>query len=405
MKHSLRTAILYIVEALSYVITTTIAVFMLKRLGYPNSLILVITSGAFGAWCLKPLVKRALTFLASYYFSFVASGLIIVWQLSDMAYSLLERTYTSRSVFTNLLVIILATTVFSSAKDLYIRLHMDRRSIVYANYLNSILYHIILILGEGLIILSAGFMEILFPRISLVWSYVFFAIAIVEGMLMLAIALLFTRKMPRLRNNVENVEVGTMQHNSRREMAEYMLSMFFFLLPNISILRLRPLFFIDRYINGGVELTLLEIGWVQGTIGIIAYTIGHVWGYHLLHRKNGQKARVWIALLWAVPSLMFLLMNVWQPRSLFYIGIIVFINQLCIGLGINLITQLHPRIHPLKRISGNNPFTSSSVVLVTLPIVLGVGYLQEWIGYRSLFCILSLISIFYLIYQRHLNEQ
>jgi hypothetical protein len=66
---------------------------------------------------------------------------------------------------------------------------------------------------------------------------------------------------------------------------------------------------------------------------------------------------------------------------------------------------LHPRIHPLKRISGNNPFTSSSVVLVTLPIVLGVGYLQEWIGYRSLFCILSLISIFYLIYQRHLNEQ
>jgi PAT family beta-lactamase induction signal transducer AmpG len=248
-------------------------------------------------------------------------------------------------------------------------------------------------------------MEILFPRISLVWSYVFFAIAIVEGMLMLAIALLFTRKMPRLRNNVENVEVGTMQHNSRREMAEYMLSMFFFLLPNISILRLRPLFFIDRYINGGVELTLLEIGWVQGTIGIIAYTIGHVWGYHLLHRKNGQKARVWIALLWAVPSLMFLLMNVWQPRSLFYIGIIVFINQLCIGLGINLITQLHPRIHPLKRISGNNPFTSSSVVLVTLPIVLGVGYLQEWIGYRSLFCILSLISIFYLIYQRHLNEQ
>ncbi len=405
MKHSLRTAILYIVEALSYVITTTIAVFMLKRLGYPNSLILVITSGAFGAWCFKPLVKRALTFLASYYFSFVASGLIIVWQLSDMAYSLLERTYTSRSVFTNLLVIILATTVFSSAKDLYIRLHMDRRSIVYANYLNSILYHIILVLGEGLIILSAGFMEILFPRISLVWSYVFFAIAIVEGMLMLAIALLFTRKMPRLRNNVENVEVGTMQHNSRREMAEYMLSMFFFLLPNISILRLRPLFFIDRYINGGVELTLLEIGWVQGTIGIIAYTIGHVWGYHLLHRKNGQKARVWIALLWAVPSLMFLLMNVWQPRSLFYIGIIVFINQLCIGLGINLITQLHPRIHPLKRISGNNPFTSSSVVLVTLPIVLGVGYLQEWIGYRSLFCILSLISIFYLIYQRHLNEQ
>jgi PAT family beta-lactamase induction signal transducer AmpG len=380
---------------------------MLKRLGYPNSLILVITSGAFGAWCFKPLVKRMLTWLTSYYFSFLASGFIIVWQLADMAYSLLERTYTSQSVFTSLLVIILATTVFSSAKDLYIRMHLDRRSIVYANYLNSILYHIILVLGEGLIILSAGFLEILFPRISLVWSYVFFAIALVEGMLLLTIALLFTRRMPRLRSSEESaeVEVGSMQRTSKRETLQYMVSMFFFLLPNISILRLRPLFFIDRHINGGVELTLLEIGWVQGTIGIIAYTIGHVWGYHLLHRKNGQKARVWIAFVWTVPSFMFLLMNVWQPETLSYIGVIVFINQLCIGLGINLITGLHPRIHPLKRISGNNPFTTSSVVLVTLPIVLGVGYLQEWIGYRSLFCILSLISILYLLYQRIINEQ
>lgn len=404
MKLSIRTSILYIVEALSYVITTTIAVFMLKRLGYPNSLILVITSGAFGAWCFKPLVKRVLTFLASYYFSFVASGLIIVWQLADMAYALLERTYTSKSVFTSLLVIILATTVFSSAKDLYIRMHLDRRSVVYANYLNSILYHIILVLGEGLIILSAGFLEILFPRISLVWSYVFFAIALIEGMLLLTIVLLFTGKMPRLRSDSENIEVGSMTHTSRGDMFRYMVSMFFFLLPNISILRLRPLFFIDRHINGGVELTLLEIGWVQGTIGIIAYTLGHVWGYHLLHRKNGQKARVWIAFLWVVPSLMFLLMNVWQPETLSVIGVIVFVNQLCIGLGINLITQLHPRIHPLKRMEGNNPFTTSSVVLVTLPIVLGVGYLQEWIGYRSLFCILSLISIIYLLYQRILNE-
>jgi PAT family beta-lactamase induction signal transducer AmpG len=404
MKLSIRTTILYIVEALSYVITTTIAVFMLKRLGYPNSLILVITSGAFGAWCFKPLVKKVLTFLTSYYFSFVASGLIIVWQLADMAYSLLERTYTPKSVFTSLLVIILATTVFSSAKDLYIRLHLDRRSIVYANYLNSILYHIILVLGEGLIILSAGFLEILFPRISLVWSYVFFAIALIEGMLLLTIVLLFTRKMPRLRSSADTPEVGSMQRTSKGDTFKYMLSMFFFLLPNISILRLRPLFFIDRHIDGGIELTLLEIGWVQGTIGIIAYTLGHVWGYHLLHRKNGQNARVWIAFLWVVPSLMFLLMNVWQPETLSIIGVIVFINQLCIGLGINLITQLHPRLHPLKRMAGNNPFTTSSVVLVTLPIVLGVGYLQEWMGYRSLFCILSLISIIYLLYQRILNE-
>jgi PAT family beta-lactamase induction signal transducer AmpG len=334
----------------------------------------------------------------------VASGLIIVWQLADMAYSLLERTYTPKSVFTSLLVIILATTVFSSAKDLYIRLHLDRRSIVYANYLNSILYHIILVLGEGLIILSAGFLEILFPRISLVWSYVFFAIALIEGMLLLTIVLLFTRKMPRLRSSADTPEVGSMQRTSKGDTFKYMLSMFFFLLPNISILRLRPLFFIDRHIDGGIELTLLEIGWVQGTIGIIAYTLGHVWGYHLLHRKNGQNARVWIAFLWVVPSLMFLLMNVWQPETLSIIGVIVFINQLCIGLGINLITQLHPRLHPLKRMAGNNPFTTSSVVLVTLPIVLGVGYLQEWMGYRSLFCILSLISIIYLLYQRILNE-
>lgn len=92
-------------------------------------------------------------------------------------------------------------------------------------------------------------------------------------------------------------------------------------------------FFIDPIEEGGLGLTTEEIGFVQGTVGIIGLTLGGILG-GIAVARNGLKQWLW-PMVWAIslPDLVYVYLSYVQPDSLYLINICIFIEQFGYGFG------------------------------------------------------------------------
>lgn len=82
-------------------------------------------------------------------------------------------------------------------------------------------------------------------------------------------------------------------------------------------------FFIDPIEEGGLGLTTEEIGFVQGTVGIIGLTLGGILG-GIAVARNGLKQWLW-PMVWAIslPDLVYVYLSYVQPDSLYLINICI----------------------------------------------------------------------------------
>lgn len=80
-------------------------------------------------------------------------------------------------------------------------------------------------------------------------------------------------------------------------------------------------------------LTTEEIGFVQGTVGIIGLTLGGILG-GIAVARNGLKQWLW-PMVWAIslPDLVYVYLSYIQPDSLYLINICIFIEQFGYGFG------------------------------------------------------------------------
>ena len=395
---------LYVAEGLPYVAVNTLSVIMYKNLGMSNTDIAFYTGWLYLPWVIKPFWSPFVDIIRTKRWWTVTTQLIIGAAFAAIALTLPLDSYVvlSLAVFW---LIGFASATHDIAADGYYMLALDSSDQSLYVGIRSAFYRLATIIGQGGVVMAAGWMETAFGNVPRAWAVTFLMLSV----LFLLIAFYHSRILPRPvvdrpsgampgkpassqgATHILREFVGTFGSFFRKK--HVWIAVAFILLyrfPEAQLVKMINPFLLDSATEGGLGLSTAQVGLVYGTIGIIGLTLGGILGGVLVSRY-GLKRCLWpMALALTLPCGVFCWMSMAQPDpasmlNLVLINACVFIEQFGYGVGFTSFM-----LYMMYFAEG--PSKTSHYAICTAFMALGMmipgmfaGALQEWMGYVGFF--------------------
>ncbi|MBQ1865890.1 MAG: MFS transporter, partial [Bacteroidales bacterium] len=349
---------LYFAEGIPYFIVNNISVIMFTRLGVPNETMALYTGLLYLPWTIKPLWSPFVDILKTKRWWIVAMQalmtLAFVLLALSIPFDLSPDTIASREtpvgLFTFTLILFLITAFASATHDIaadgFYMLALSEKSQSFFVGIRSTFYRLSSIFGQGILVYVAGVLEESTDNIPLAWRLTLMGTAI----LFAAITLYHTFFIPKpLQDAPRMTSAGEPARGANEILREFGLAfatffkkagvltaMLFLLLyrfPEALMLKMVSPFFLDGPQAGGMGLTTKEIGIVYGTIGIIALTLGGIFGGVYASRK-GLRRSLWpMALALTLPCAVYVYMGLCHPSGIGIVSACVAEEQFGYGYG------------------------------------------------------------------------
>jgi MFS transporter, PAT family, beta-lactamase induction signal transducer AmpG len=156
-------------------------------------------------------------------------------------------------------------------------------------------------------------------------------------------------------------------------------------LAESQLVKLASPFLLDSQEVGGLALTTAQVGFVYGTIGIVALLLGGLIGGFLAARHGLKKWIWWMAIGINLPDLVYVFLSYVLPDGLFIVTVCVAIEQFGYGFGFTgyLLYMIY---------LSEGKYKTSHYALTTAFMAFGMmipgmisGYIQEFLGYQHFF--------------------
>ncbi|MDE6009777.1 MAG: MFS transporter, partial [Muribaculaceae bacterium] len=119
----------------------------------------------------------------------------------------------------------------------------------------------------------------------------------------------------------------------KRHIASALLFMLLYRLPEALCIKLVQPFLVAPRVDGGLALTTSQVGFVNGTVGVVALLLGGIVG-GIAISKGGLKKWLWpMALSLTLPCVFYCFLAIWQPENFILISVAVFLEQFGYGFG------------------------------------------------------------------------
>ncbi len=144
-------------------------------------------------------------------------------------------------------------------------------------------------------------------------------------------------------------------------------------------------FMLDKRTIGGLGLTTSEVGFIYGTIGIIALIIGGLLGGFAISRKG---LRFWLLpMLFAInlPSLLYVYMAYTQPNNIWIIYSCVAVEQFGYGFGFTALMMYMIYVSEGDYKTSHYTIAAGFMALGMMLSGMISGFIQEAIGYKFFF--------------------
>jgi PAT family beta-lactamase induction signal transducer AmpG len=391
---------LYFAEGLPYIIVTTVSVVMYKNLGLSNTEIALYTSWLYLPWVIKPIWSPVIDLLRTKRFWIVAMQLVIGAGLAGIAFTI------QTSAFIQYTLAFFWLTAFSSAThdiaaDGFYMLGLSVHDQTWFVGIRSTFYRFAVLAGQGPLIILAGTLEKSSGNIPYAW-FIAFSVLVVLFILFF-IYHFFVLPKPADDKPVLN------QRGSESVLREFFKTFILFFqkekiglivsfillyrLGEAQLVKIALPFLRDPLSKGGLGLDTTEIGFVYGTIGMIALTAGGILG-GFTASKNGLKFWLWpMVIALNLPDLVYVYLAYTQHSDLLTVSIMVVIEQLGYGFGFTAFVLY------LIYIS-NGEHKTSHYAIATGLMALGMmipgmisGWLQEMMGYKLFFIWVCIATI------------
>jgi MFS transporter, PAT family, beta-lactamase induction signal transducer AmpG len=396
---------LYFAEGLPYVLVMTVSVIMYKKMGISNTDISIFTSLLYLPWVVKPLwspvvdiFKTKRSWITSMQF-FIALGLVGI-----------ALTLTLPNFFIASLVIFALLAFLSATHDIaadgFYMLGLTKHDQSFYVGVRSLFYRIAMIAGQGALVIIAGFLEGHFKITAgdAGIKYAWMITLLVPALFFILIYFYHKFILPRpdddkpaaeyLKQNISKEFVKAFGEFFRKKDIGFAIA--FLLLYRVGESQLGKLaspFLLDAKEKGGLGLLTQDVGFVYGTVGIIALVAGGLLGGFAIAR-NGLKYWLWWMLFAInIPDLVYVYMAYTQPDSIFVITTCVAIEQL--GYGFGFAAYLMFMIYICE-----GEYKTSHYAIATGFMALGMmipgmisGVIQEAIGYKLFFVWVCVVTI------------
>lgn len=241
----------------------------------------------------------------------------------------------------------------------------------------------------GALIFLVGTLEVYFRQIRYSWSMGCYVAA---GLFLLLFLLhLLTLSNSPIRGRIHSSSYA-IQNPSPQGWGRWglLLLLFLLLLPQAFMFHARVLYLYDTQAHGGLQCTMQEIGFAQGTVGVIAFSLG----LFLSRRLITSTFRLFNFSTFALvlSPFVYLGMTIRPPQSLLELCVCTLTAQLLFGLGLGACRL------PISAISGNR--YRSTINMLQIPIVAAAlfvpmavsGWMVEQLGYETYFLVNALTA-------------
>jgi PAT family beta-lactamase induction signal transducer AmpG len=328
---------LYFAEAVPLVVVTFLATVMYKRLGVSNREITLIAGWLYLPWVIKPLWSMVVEGTATRRSWTVATEVLLAATLGLLAASMEDADPLRATVLVLAVLAFLSATHDVAADGLYLAALDDRQQAFFVG-IRGTAYRIANIVGRGLLVMLAGAIESATGDVRASWRWVY----AVLGVAFLATAWYHAAVLPRPVADrrragpiVSFAALGEPVTSFFRKPG--IVSMLAFLLlyrlAEAQLVSLVSPFLLDERSRGGLGLTTSEVGFVYGTLGIVALSLGGILG-GILVARDGLGRWLWpMALAINLPNLAYVWLAVAQPESLWPTALAVGLEQFGYGFG------------------------------------------------------------------------
>lgn len=383
---------LYFAEGIPYFIVNVISVTMFKRLGMPNGELAMYTSLLYLPWVIKPLWSPLVDIVRSKRWWILSMQVLMTVGFGLLALSVSPDVFgVSLLVF---YLIAFASSTHDIAADGFYMLGLTPHQQAFFVGIRSTFYRFATIVGQGLLIMLAGWLEEMTGRTSYAWSITFFTLA---GCL-LALWLYHSFVLPRPDQDCPSV---ARQGEARSILTDFLLTfrsffqkdqaltailfMLLYRLPEAQLAKMGIPFLLDPVEQGGLGMTTAQIGFAQGTLGIVGLTLGGILG-GIAVARHGLRRWLW-PMVWAIslPDIVYVYLSYAQPDNLIIVNSCIFVEQF--GYGFGFTAYMLYLIY-----FANGTHKTSHYAICTAFMALGMmlpgmiaGWMQETLGYQLFF--------------------
>ena len=377
---------------------------MYKRMGLSNAEITFYTSMFYLPWVIKPLWSPFIDIFKTKRFWILCMEIILSLTLAGVALTIPTSFWLQGTIFL-FWVMAFASATHDIAVDGFYMLGLNSQQQAMFIGLRSTVYRIAMLFGSGFLVMVAGNLETVTRNIRYSWSIVFYIMA---G-LFVALSILHTFLLPRpredrKRHGLTAAKVGQELKNTlitffRKPGVVYaLLFMLFYRMPEGFLTKVCPLFLMDAPNTGGLGLSPTELGFVQGTVGVIGLLAGGILG-GVYAGTVGLKKALWpMVCAITLPDIVYVYLSYAMPDNLWIINGCVFVEQFGYGFGFSaymLYLIYYSRgEHKTSHYALCTAFMALSLVL---PGAIA-GWLQQQLGYRMFFIvIMALTSVTFIV--------
>ncbi len=151
------------------------------------------------------------------------------------------------------------------------------------------------------------------------------------------------------------------------------------------LVKISPLFMLDAFEAGGLALTTGQYGFIYGTLGALALTLGGILGGIMASRHGLKYWILWMALAMKFPDVVYVYLSYVQPDNFFFIASCVTIEQFGYGFGFTAYMLYMITVAEGEHKTAHYAICTGFMALGMMIPGMFSGWLQEIIGYQHFF--------------------
>ncbi len=394
---------LYTAEGLPYVIVMTVAVVLFKNLGLDNTDVALYTSWLYLPWVIKPFWSPLVDVLKTKRWWIVMMQLVVGASMAGVAMTI-PTDGTIRYCLAFFWLMAFSSATHDIAADGYYMIELNENEQSLFVGIRSTFYRIATLIGQGAIVALGGWLEVIFKVPSTAWTYTFFAVSA----LFLLICLYHFFILPNPEKNdgiearreresvkevVQNIGSTFVSFFKKEGIVLALLFMLLYRLPEALLVKICPLFLLDPIEKGGMGLSTLDLGFAQGTVGVIGLTLGGILG-GVAVAVHGFKRWLWpMVLSITLPDAVYILLAYYQPESLWLVSACIGIEQFGYGFGFTAYMLYMLYFARGKYQTAHYAFCTGFMALSMMLPGMIAGWLQEQLNYLNFFILAMVLTL------------
>jgi MFS transporter, PAT family, beta-lactamase induction signal transducer AmpG len=380
---------LYFGQGIPYVAVMTLSVILYKNMGVSNTDIALYTSWLYLPFVIKPLWSPFVDMFRT------KRGWIVWLELViGAAFALVALTLPMDDFFRITLAVFwllaFSAATHDIASDGFYMLGLNQHEQAAYVGIRSTFFRLSMITGQGGLVYLAGKFTEVTGNLTLAWSIVFFLLSA----MFVSLFVYHRFMLPRPVNDVANIADGKVGKTfvlifakflQKKEIIIILSFLLLYRFAESQLVKIAPVFLLDKAENGGLGLSTANVGIVYGTVGVIALTVGGLLSAYLISR-DGMKRWLWImALAINVPNAVYVYLAIALPSNIWVIGSLVATEQFGYGFGFTAYVLFMIMTAKGEHQTAHYAICTGFMALGMMLPGMASGWVQSQMGYTNFF--------------------